>query len=402
MKKNLITLLSIAVLLLAWCFNSENVVSNEVETDTWIVRQENQLETVFNKQIEEAQYIKDINEFLSYDIEAILNETPHVWEYLLNADFDENSSIKWWLTLSLNNYTQSKDVKASEIEFVLNESESWNEDPLNITWSLSLLYQWENMYAKIHNFEIYMWEENMSAKMYQLLVELLLDKWIDMEAGVWWVVSVDTKDSKLENVVLNLKNVLRTEDINSPEFLNSLSGLIDAINWGIDLWISTDDLSITSAEEVKFYETDNWVIQKEFIASLKWSESEFDLSFLASKNSLIIHLYNIKNLDETTQSFVDSNGEVTISIQDNKKSNYDVALLITQNWYTIADIQWVINFWKTTKISAKFILQPELLAWQMVSWSLSADILKRSPKGSESIPEISWEIVKISDILWTL
>ena len=91
-----------------------------------------------------------------------------------------------------------------------------------------------------------------------------------------------------------------------------------------------------------------------------------------------------------------------ISIQDNKKSNYDVALLITQNWYTIADIQGVIDFWKTAKVSAKFILQPELLAWEIVSWSLSGNISKRSPKGSEKIPEISWEIVKLSDVLWSL
>ena len=401
MKKNLIALLSIATLLLAWCFNSENT-SNEVESDTWTVKQWNQIEADFNKQIEEAQYIKDINEFLSYDIDTIINEKPYVWEYSLNADFDENSSIKWWLTLSLNNYTESKDVKASDIEFILNETESWNEDPLNATWSISLLYQWENMYTKIHNFELYMWEDNMSAKMYQLLVELLLDKRIDMEAGVWWVVSVDTKDSKLENVVINLNNVLEVEDTSSPEFLNSLSELIDTVNWSIDLWISTNNLSIASAEEIKFYEIDNWIIQKEIITSLKWSESEFDLSFLVSKNSLIARLYNIKNFDEVTQGFVDSNQEVMISIQNNKKSNYDVALLITQNWYTIADIQGVIDFWKTAKVSAKFILQPELLAWEIVSWSLSGNISKRSPKGSEKIPEISWEIVKLSDVLWSL
>ena len=402
MKKKLIVLLSFATLLLAWCFNSENIVSNEVEADTWSVNQENQLEESFNKQIEETQYIKDINEFLSYDVESILNNKPYVWEYSLNADFDESSSIKWWLTLSLNKYVESKDVKSSDIEFVLNETESWNENPLNATWSLSLLYQWENMYTKIHNFELYMWEDNMSAKMYELLIDLLIDKWVDMEAGIWWVVSVDTNDSKLENTISNLKTTLKTEDINSSEFLNSLSELIDTINWSIDLWISTNDLSIASAEEVKLYETENWVIQKEFIASLKWSKSEFDLSFLASKNWLIVRLYNIKNLDESTQSFVDSNGEVMLSIQDNKKSNYGVALLITQNWYTIADIQWTIDFWKTTKISAKFVLQPELLAWQTVSWSLNWNILKRSSKSSEKIPEISWETVKISDVLWTL
>lgn len=402
MKKGLIVLLSFATLLLAWCFNSENVVSNEVEIDNWNEEQVNQAEATFNKQIEETQYIKDLEEFISHDVDLILNNKSYIWEYIIDANFDKDSSIQWWLNLSLNKYAETKDIETSDIEFALNETESWSEDPLNVTWSLSLLYQWENMYANIHNFELYMWEDNMNAKMYQLFIELLLNKWVDMEAGNWWIVSVNTEDSNLENTISNLKNILRTEDIHSELFLNSLSQLISAINWTIDLWISTKDLSIESSEEVKFYETDDWVIEKEFIASLQWSESKFDLSFLASKNWLTVHLYNIKNFDETTQNFVDSDGEVIFSIENNKKSNYNIALLITRNWYSIADIQWVINFWNTTKISAKFILQPELLGWKKVSWSFEGNITKKSPKGSEKIPEISWELIKISEVLSAL
>ena len=55
------------------------------------------------------------------------------------------------------------------------------------------------------------------------------------------------------------------------------------------------------------------------------------------------------------------------------------------------------------KFSGKFMLEPlELAQWQKISWNFEWKIIKSSPDGSETIPEISWEIVSLSSILSSL
>ena len=67
MKKNLFFLLLFATVLLAWCFNSDDQFT-EIDLDNWISDGWLSVEQTFNNQIEESQYLKDIEKYISYDI----------------------------------------------------------------------------------------------------------------------------------------------------------------------------------------------------------------------------------------------------------------------------------------------------------------------------------------------
>jgi hypothetical protein len=49
---------------------------------------------VFNQQIEEAQYITDLQDFISYNVALTTEDNPFVSDVSLTAKFDEKSSIK--------------------------------------------------------------------------------------------------------------------------------------------------------------------------------------------------------------------------------------------------------------------------------------------------------------------
>jgi len=243
MKKSLFIILSFACILLAWCdskgvkINPEDRSSNE-----WLGVQK-----TFNRQIEEAQYISDIEDLVSYKQQSISENKPFTSEMSIKADLDKASSLKWWVEFSYNKYSKSNDHENSEISFDVDLKESADDPaPIKTSWALSLLYENDEMYANVHSFNLFMWDDNSSAKMYTLMAELLIDKWVDLEVKDWWIISIDTEsDKKFPHIVSTLESVLKAEDIyDSPNFLNSVAELIDFVNSYIDLWISTDELTL--------------------------------------------------------------------------------------------------------------------------------------------------------------
>ena len=135
-----------------------------------------------------------------------------------------------------------------------------NAEPFDLSWSLSLLYKGNEMYANLHNLWVFMWEGNVAAKMYTLLWWMIVDKWVDLEVNSGWVFSVD-KNERLPFIVWTVENVLKTEDIsNSPNFLWSVVELMDFVSSYIDLWISTDEMKFITGNVVYLEKSKN--IQK--------------------------------------------------------------------------------------------------------------------------------------------
>ena len=263
------------------------------------------------------------------------------------------------------------------------------------------------MYANIHDFGVYMWEENMLAKMYTLLWDSLIGQWVDLEAHSWWVIVLNEKeDIKLQYILWTFKNVLKSEWINedSPNFLNGIAELIDTVNSHIDLWVSTDGLRLLSKEN-KYFELSDWSIQRMFTGSFQWDYSSFDLSFVVSKKWLQVHFYNIKNYgyDGEELDYRDTDYEISFSIQENSKSDYSVKIQSLQSKQTVVDLNWILKYDNWAKFSGKFTLEPlELVQWQKISWNIEWKIIKSTPNGSETIPEFSWETVSLSSILSSL
>ena len=92
MKKNLLILTSFAVLLLAWCNNSKTI---EIDPNTWTSSEWLSVEKVLDQQIEESQYIQDLQDFISYNILQTTEDKPFVADVSLNANFDSQSSVQW-------------------------------------------------------------------------------------------------------------------------------------------------------------------------------------------------------------------------------------------------------------------------------------------------------------------
>lgn len=402
MKKNLLALLSIVTLIIAWCTDSDIVkidAENRVSSE-WL-----SAEKTFNEQIEKSQYIKDLEDFLSYDILLTTDEKPFISNLSFDADFDENSSVQWGLEFSQKKILKSNSLESLDVEFDLEARKQWQDpEPIYSSWNITLLYQDDKMYAYLHNFWIFMWEWNMSAKMYTLLWDSIRDKWVDLEASNWWIISVNTSENtKIPYIIWTLENVLKTKDVqSSPNFLDSVAEIIDIINWYIDLWISTNELSILSYEIV-YSELSDETIQKEFTASFQWKDSSFDVSFEVSKKWIKVHLYNIKEYDEDINGYKDLESEFLFNIQENKKSDYSVLFQSTKYRQKVVDLQWEIKYSDAVKFSANFVLEPiEIIAWQKISWDIKGNMKKEKLNKDEKFPELSWEIMSINEILSTL
>ena len=405
MKKKLIVFLSFALILLAWCNNSK---VTEIDANTRTSKEWLSVEKAFDNQIEEAQYIQDLQDFISYDVSLTTEDKPFVSDISLVADFDGQSSVQWWVSYSQQKYSKSHDLENREIVFDVKAEESQDDsEPFYASWSLSLLYQNNEMYANIHDFGVYMWEGNMLAKMYTLLWDSLIGKWVDLEAHSWWIIVLNEKeDVKLQYILWTLKNVLKSEWINedSPNFLNGIAELIDTVNSHIDLWVSTDGLRLLSKEN-KYFELSDWSIQRMFTGSFQWDYSSFDLSFVVSKKWLQVHFYNIKNYgyDGEELDYRDTDYEISFSIQENSKSDYSVKFQSLQSKQTVVDLDWVLKYDNWAKFIGKFTLEPlELAQWQKISWNIEWKIIKTVPNGNETIPELSWETVSLSSILSSL
>lgn len=406
MKKNLLIILSCFAVLLAWC-NKSNIT--EIDSTTWTSSEWLSVEKVLDQQIEEAQYIKDLQDFISYDNNLTIEGKQFVSDTSLVANFDSQSSVQWWVSYSQQKYSKSHDSENREISFDVKAEESQDDsEPFYASWSLSLLYQNNEMYANIHDFWVFMWEGNMLAKMYTLLWDSLIGQWVDLEAHSWWIIVLNEKeDIKLQYILWTLKNVLKSEWINenSPNFLGGVAELIDTVNSHIDLWISTNGLSLESIDSIKYFELKNWIIQREFVWSFKWDYSAFDLSLVASKNWLQVRFYNIKNYgyDGENLDYWDTDYEFFFSIEEKNKSDYSIKFQSQQSKQIVVDVDWNLKYDNWAKFSGKFVLEPlELAQWQKISWTVEGKIIKNTPTGDEVIPELSWEIISLSSILSSL
>lgn len=403
MKKKLLVVISFAAILLAWCNNSQIV---EIDPSNWTSNEWLSLDDAFNQQVEDSQYIQDLQDFLSYNTLLMAEDKPFVSDMSLNAKFDDKSSIKWWIDFSQNKYSKAHDMEDMEINFDIRAEEPENDlEPFYASWDLSLVYQNKWMYANIHNFWVYMWEGNMVAKMYTLLWNSFIGQWIDLEANSGWVVTINEKeDIKLQYILWTLKNVLKTQWVNedSPNFLNGIVELIDTVNSHVDLWISTKGLTLVNSEN-KYFQLSDDDIQRGFTGSFKWDESEFSLSFTVSKKWLQIYVYDIKEFDEDSGDYVSNDVEFELSIKENKKSEYYVKIQSLKAKQTVANIQWYLKYDNQVNFAGNFILEPlELAQWQKISWNMELKIIKKAPNGDEIFPEVSWEIVSLTSILSSL
>ena len=401
MKKKLIVILSFAAILLAWCNNSK---VTEIDPNTWTSKEWVSAKEVLNQQIEEAQYIQDLQDFISYNILLTTENKPFVSNVSLTANFDERSSIRWWVGYSQEKYAQTHDLENREIQFKVNADQN-DAEPFYASWSLSLLYQDNEMYANIHDFGIFMWEDNMVAKMYTLLLDPYKNQWVNLEAHSWWIITLnEQEDVKLQYILWTLKNVLKTQwaEEDSSNFLNGVVELIDSINSHIDLWISTDWLSLQSINSIKYFELKNWIIQRELVWSFQWDYSAFDLNLTASKKWLQVRFYNIKRYDEETNDYINTDSEISLSLEENSKSDYYVRFQSLKWGKIVVDMDWKLKYDDQVKFSWVFTLDPELEQQQRVSWNIDWRINKKSPNGDEIIPELSWQPILLSSILSSL
>ena len=397
MKKNLFIILSFFAVLLAWCTSSDKQVT-KIDPQEW--------EQLFDSQVEEFQYIKDLDNYLSYNVESLTEDKSFTSDLYLSAKFDENSSLQWWAEFSQKKTSKTHNLETADIDVNIEaQKQEGDLEPFNLSWSISLLYKDNEMYANLHNFGVFMWEWNMAAKMYTLLWDLLIDNWVDLEVHSGWFVSLDeNEDKRLPYIVWTLKNVLKSEWIkeDSPNFLNGIAELIDTVNSHIDLWISTNELTMIS-HEISYSELSDKTIQKEFVWTFQWKESAFDLSFIASKKWLDVNLYNIREYDEDMQDYKSLDSELLFSIQEIKKSEYSVNFQSLKSEQKIADIQWKIKYMDKVDISADFVLEPlELIAWEKISWKLDGYITKKSGEIGEDFPELTGNVLSLSELISSL
>ena len=392
-------------MLVTWCIKSGEKATI-IDTENRTSSDGLSVEEIFDKQVEETQYIQDLEDFLSYDIQQTTQSIPFSSNLWFDADFDENSSVQWWLTFSQKKIIKSDSLESMDIDFDLEARQQQNDsEPIYSSWNITLLYHDDEMYAKLHRFWLFMGEWNMTAKMYSLLWDLVNEKRVNLEVNSWWIISVNKDGNiKLPYIIWTLKNVLKSEWINedSPNFLNGISELIDITNPYIDLWISTNELRMLN-HEISYYELSDENIQKIFTWSFQWKESAFDLSFEASKKWIQMRIYNMKEYDEDISDYKDMDAELFFSIQDDKKSDYNIELQYIKSQQKVADLQWKIKYANEVDFSANFVLEPlEIIAWQKISWNIKWKIGKELLNDNEVLPELSWEIVTFSEIVMSL
>ena len=124
MKKNLLALLSIATIIIAGCTDTEVI---KINSENWISDEWLSAEKLFDKQIEQSQYIKDLENFLSYDILLNTEQKPFTSSLYFDADFDENSSVQWWLEFSQKKVLKSNSLESINIEYDLDARKNWKD-----------------------------------------------------------------------------------------------------------------------------------------------------------------------------------------------------------------------------------------------------------------------------------
>ena len=227
---------------------------------------------------------------------------------------------------------------------------------------------------------------------------------MNLEINSWWIVSVDENENKkLPYMVWTIKNVLKTENAqSSPNFLGSVIELLDTINVYIDLWISTNELSMIN-QEISYFELDDKTIQKEFTWNFQWKDSAFDLFLLVSKKWLEVRIYNVKEYDEDVQNYQDIESEFIFSLQEKEKSEYSIIFQSMKDQQKLVDLQWKVKYDNVMKFYADFVLEPlEIISWQKISWKLDWNILKESWRWDEKVLELTGNVLLRSELLASL
>lgn len=388
--------------LLAWCNDSR---VTEINPDNWVSDDWFSVYEVFNQQIEDAQYIKDLNNFISYDLALLTWDIPFVSDFSVSVKFDEKSSVQWWIDFSQKKVAKSRNLESSDIDFnIIAEKQEKDLTPFDLSWSVTFLYKDNEVYANLHNLWVFMWEGNMVAKMYTLLWDLLVDNRVNLEVHSWGIVTIDENENiRLPYIVWTIKNVLKTEDIQeSPNFLWSIVELINMISSRIDLWISTNELTLKK-QEVSYFELSDKLIQKQFTWEFQWKESAFDLSFVASKKWFNLHLYNIREYDEETSGYKDIEQEFLITILEDENSKYSILVEFSKIQQKIFNLKWEIDYGDTVRFFADFVLEPlEIIAWQNISWKIDWNITKGALEWDREIPELTGNILLRNELISSL
>ena len=377
----------------------------KIDPDKWISNEWFSVKETFDQQIEQAQYMNDLSDFVSYNSLLITEGKPFTSDFSFLAKFDEKSSIQWGIDFSWKKVAKSRDLESSDVDLNIKAEKQWEDlAPFDLSWSVTLLYANNEVYANLHNLWVFMWEGNMVAKMYTLLWGLLVDNRVNLEVHSWGIITVDDeKNIKLPYIVWIFKNVLKTQDIEfGSNFLWSVVETIDFINSYIDLWISTNELKLLDYE-ISYFELSDKTVQKEFTWSFQWKDSSFDLFFLASKEWLEVRLFNIKQYDEEFLDYKDVDLEFFFSIQEESKSEYSVLFQSFKVKQKIVDLKWKINYADRVDFFADFILEPlEIVDWQEISWKLEWSIIKKMSKWDEEFPELTGNILLRNDLMASL
>lgn len=394
MKKTLILLVPI-FLFIAWCSNN----ATNIDESNWTSKDWLTVNDVFHKQLMETKYISDFK-WLTYRI-SDLNE----WESIdsdLNIDaiFDEKSSIDWGISFSNKNNIFYNWDESSFISFdVQADSHEKNVYPFSAEWNLNLVRQWDEYYAKINELTLDIEEEDSEAKMYSLLIDLFLNKWIDLETDQWSIISISDETFDISYMLDFLVTMLETPDLDTDlawNFTFSVAEVLWAINNYIDLWFSTEWLNLVSSEWVNFAEFSDWIIQKSFTGSFKSNDALFDLCFVASSKWIEMEIYNI-----VIWNSLDPYPAYNISLKDKDNSKYEISFKSSYLDQELSDINLIVTFndniilWWNYKLSSlEFIWQDisGTLSWTYNSWLWT----------TTEMPRIDWEILKLNQLLQSL
>ena len=116
-----------------------------------------------------------------------------------------------------------------------------------------------------------------------------------------------------------------------------------------------------------------------------------------------MQLYNIKDYDENTSNFKDTNSEILFSIEEVKKPEYSVNVLFLKDKKQVLYLEWKIKYWNSVQLLVDFVFEPlEMFNWNKISWNLDWIIIKESWDWNENIPELTGNILSLSDLLSSL
>ena len=372
------------------CWNKQ---PTPIDSSTWKSESWLSVDESFNKQIEHANYILDLQNFFQW------NDNENI-KTKINAKFDEKSTLQWWFNFTKDKTSIWKDENSEILFDIVANSIQDNKKPFETSWSLSLLYKDNEVYVQLHKFWLFMWEENINAKMYALLLDLIRDKRVNLEVHNDWLVKID-ENSNLEKLSENLKNIITIQDEEwNSKLLSNLSEFIKTINWYISLWISTEELTMDSTREESYSELDNWLLQKEFTWHFKSKESYFDFSFIASTKWISIHIFNIKTKND--ENFEDLDSDFYLYAEETNKWTYKYEIQSSKLKQKVINIKWTIEYWNIVNISWIFVLEPiELITGQKISWKLTWIISKNSSE-IHKLPELTWDILLFNELLNSL